>query len=233
MIPFLNPQNIHFPNLESSTEEGIVALGGDLKPERLINAYQNGIFPWYSEGDPIIWWSPDPRFILYPNSIYISKRMRRILRQKKYKITFDKDFYSVIKNCQQLPRKNQDGTWITKEMCDAYCILHEKNYAHSIEVWHNNELVGGMYGIYLGKCYFGESMFSKVNNASKIALIYIATLFSKLNFDLIDCQVYTPHLNNLGAKYISRKEFIRIIQNSFNKSNSYHWQDFNEIELSF
>ncbi len=203
-------EELIFPPVDLADENGIVAMGGDLSAERLILAYQNGIFPWYSEGEPILWWSPDPRFVLFPESIKISRSMRKILKRKIFHVSFDKDFPGVIEECRQ-PRKYQRGTWITDDMMDSYIELHEMGVAHSVEVWFKGELAGGLYGISLGRCFFGESMFSKISNASKTALITLAGILQDLNFKVIDCQVYTDHLYSLGAREIPRKDFIKLI----------------------
>ena len=205
---FWLPKEIQFPNPELADEEGVLALGGDLKMERLLEAYRNGIFPWYAENEPIIWWSPDPRFVLYPDKLKISKSMRQVLNRKIFNITFDQDFESVIRNCRQIKRKGQWGTWITREVLTAYCQLHNEGYAHSVEVWREGNLVGGLYGVSLGKCFFGESMFSRESNASKAGFIALAKKLKQLGFHLIDCQVYTKHLESLGAEHISRKRFL-------------------------
>lgn len=208
MPVFQLTKDLIFPNPELSEKDGLLAIGGDLSPERLLLAYQNGIFPWFNQDDPILWWSPDPRFVLFPNDLKISKSMRQILRKNIFEITFNQDFKSVIKNCQNIKRNNQQGTWITDEMFAAYLKLHEKGFAHSVEVWHKKELVGGLYGIILGKCFFGESMFALVSNASKAGFIHLVLTLKKQNFHIVDCQVHTKHLESLGAKLISRKDFL-------------------------
>jgi len=196
----------------SEAEDGIVAIGGDLSPERLMLAYQSGIFPWYSEGDPIVWWSPDPRCVLLPEKLHISRSMQRILSKKIFEITYNQDFHGVIENCKRILRKGQEGTWITEEMKEAYIRLHELGHAHSIEVWKDKELVGGMYGIYLGTVFCGESMFSKESNASKAALISFMRRFQEKGGRLLDCQVHNDHLASLGAEEISREEFMLFIE---------------------
>ena len=206
-------ERIVFPPVEGA-EEGIVAVGGELSTERLMMAYRSGIFPWYSEDEPIIWWSPDPRFVLYPDRIQVTKRMKAVLRKGVFATTYNKDFEQVISNCQKIYRKGQPGTWITKEMKTAYLNLHEKGLAKSIEVWQDNNLVGGMYGVDLGNVFCGESMFSKVSNASKVALINFAQKFRNEGGKLIDCQVYTSHLESLGAENISRNKFVEYLHAS-------------------
>lgn len=198
-----------FPHYDYATPEGIIAAGGDLSPQRLINAYANGIFPWFNPGEPIIWWSPDPRFVLFPDDLKVSKSMRPYFNKNKFQLTYDQNFRAVITACKKKKRARQSGgTWITDDMVEAYCTLHELGYAHSVEAWQNNELVGGLYGISLGKCFFGESMFAKVSNASKFAFISLVQELKALDFKLIDCQQETQHLASLGAKAISRDAFL-------------------------
>ena len=207
--------DIWFPDVEESTEEGIVAVGGDLSVERLILAYSKGIFPWYSsDKSPILWWSPDPRFVLFPENLIVSKSMRPYFNQNKFKVTWDQNFEDVIKNCQKIDREDQLGTWITNKMLAAYIQLHKKGYAHSVEVWMGNELVGGLYGISLGKVFFGESMFAKVSNASKFGFISLVNQLKQKGFLLIDCQQETKHLESLGANAIKRKDFINILNHN-------------------
>lgn len=200
-----------FPDPELAEEDGLLAVGGDLSTDRLLLAYQNGIFPWYSEDEPILWFSPHERFVLYPEELKISKSMKRILNSGMFKVTTDQSFEEVIAACSQMEREGQDGTWITADMQAAYVQLHQKGYAHSVEVWQNDDLVGGLYGVQIGRVFCGESMFSKVSNASKAALIYLCN--SGL-FSLIDCQVYTDHLASMGARMISRKEYVFTLNNS-------------------
>ncbi|MCS6794670.1 MAG: leucyl/phenylalanyl-tRNA--protein transferase [Raineya sp.] len=202
---------LFFPPVHIASREGIVAVGGDLSVERLLLAYRSGIFPWFSEGEPIIWWSPEPRFVLYPNKIKISKSMKQLFKKKTFEVTLDKNFEKVISNCQKIKRKGQFGTWITPEMKNAYIELHKLGYAHSIEVWQEGKLVGGLYGVCLGSIFFGESMFSKVSNASKYGLITLCKILEKNHFYLVDCQVYTEHLESLGAEFIPRQQFIQIV----------------------
>ncbi len=210
-------QELVFPPVEYSNKDGMLAVGGDLSVERLVLAYQSGIFPWYNEGEPVIWWSPDPRFILYPKDIKLSRSMKKLMNKNIWRITFDQSFAQVIRNCQV----KRDDTWITNDIISSYCELHEQGYAHSVEVWQEDKLVGGLYGISLGRCFFGESMFSHVRNSSKAALITLAQKLAALDFHLIDCQVYTAHLESMGAQFISRKNFIQIINEGF---------DFNTIQ---
>jgi len=210
MPVFALNEQIIFPPVNLAERSGILAVGGDLSSERLIEAYSHGIFPWYSDGDPIIWWSPDPRFVLFPAETYISKTMRQVLRRKIFEISFDTDFRSVMHGCQG-PRKREKGTWITEEMMEAYVRLHESGIAHSVEVWQNGELAGGLYGLSLGRCFFGESMFTRATNASKAAFITLSMRLRELGFVIIDCQVYTSHLESLGARHIPRDEYIAIL----------------------
>ena len=201
-----------FPPVTLAEPDGLLAIGGDLSKERLLLAYRNGIFPWY-EGRHILWWSPDPRFVLFPDELKVSKSMRQLIRRETFVFTVNKAFSEVIANCRTISRKGQDGTWITEEVKEAYGRLHKEGYVHSAEAWLNGELVGGLYGVRLGKAFFGESMFSKYSNASKYAFIcYVEQLRSE-GVELIDCQVYTEHLESLGARMIPRSGFIlRIAQ---------------------
>lgn len=209
---------IVFPNPELSEEDGLLAFGGDLSIDRLLLAYSNGIFPWYNEGEPIMWWCPRPRFILKPDEIKISKSMKKIIRKGKFKVTINNDFQGVISSCKAM-RENNEGTWITDEMKEAYINLFNNGFAVSVETYLNDELVGGLYGVVIGRCYFGESMFSKVSNASKIALITLAERLKELNFEFIDCQVYTPHLESMGAKMVPWDEFKAMLHRGIYQSD--------------
>lgn len=209
---WLSDTNTNFPPLSEVTEEGIIALGGDLSTSRLINAYQNGIFPWYSEQEPIIWYSPDPRMVLFFDQLKISKSMQSILKKDNFKITFNQNFEEVISNCKTIDRNDGLGTWITDDMKEAYIKLHKQGIAKSIEVWQNDKLIGGLYGIDLGDVFCGESMFSKVSNASKVAFIHLAQKLKKENYKLLDCQVYNDHLASLGAEEIPREVFLQILK---------------------
>jgi leucyl/phenylalanyl-tRNA---protein transferase len=200
------PDEILFPPGDHAVKSGLLAVGGDLSPERLLAAYRAGIFPWYAEGESILWWSPDPRFILLPDELRVSRSMRQFLKKGLVGITFDQSFPEVVAACSK-PRPGQDGTWITGEMQAAYCTLHDLGYAHSAEAWQNGELAGGVYGVSLGRTFFGESMFSAEPNASKAALITLVGRLQQMSFDLIDCQVETAHLGSLGARPIPRREF--------------------------
>ncbi len=201
-----------FPPVEEAEEWGGLALGGDLSPDRLLLAYRSGIFPWYDVGQPIIWHAPDPRFVMFPSQLKVSKSMRPVFNQKKFTVTLDTDFRQVISACQQARRKGQFGTWITEEMLEAYCYLHELGYAHSVETWKDNKLVGGLYGISLGSIFFGESMFSRESNASKAGFITLVGELQKRNFSLIDSQVHTPHLESMGAEEVSRKKYMSLLK---------------------
>ena len=205
-------EEIIFPPVDWADPEGILAVGGDLSPERVLTAYGNGIFPWYSPGDPIIWWSPDPRMVLFPSELKISRSMRPILNGNRFRVTFDQAFEQVIEACAAIPRKGQSGTWITEEMKAAYIQLHQYGYAHSVEVWEGKDLVGGLYGESLGSMFFGESMFSNVSNASKAGFITAVKKLEAIGFTLIDCQVHTDHLASMGAREIPRSSFMQYLQ---------------------
>jgi len=208
---YILSDKISFPPVTLASSEGIVAIGGDLSVERLKLAYQNGIFPWYNEGEPIIWYSPDSRMVLFPEKLKVSKSMRQLIRKGTFKVTYNTCFNEVIANCKSINRKGQEGTWITTEMKQAYIKLHELGFSKSVEVFQNSELVGGLYGIDLGTVFCGESMFSKVSNASKIAFIFLVEKLKKENYKLLDCQVYNEHLASLGAEEITRTEFLRYL----------------------
>ena len=207
---FLNNEII-FPPVEMADGDGVLAIGGDLKTERLLLAYRSGIFPWYNETEPIVWWSPNPRFVLFPEKLRVTKSMQSILNNGKLRFTINKAFDKVIQNCKTAYRKEQEGTWISPAVQDAYMQLHQLGHAHSAEAWLNGELVGGLYGIKIGKVFFGESMFSKVSNASKFAFIKYVHQLQRESITLIDCQVYTTHLESLGAKMIDRKKFMELL----------------------
>jgi len=206
-------KDIFFPPVSHANPDGILAIGGDLSPERLQLAYRSGIFPWFNEGEPIIWWSPNPRMVLFLDDLIVSKSMRNILNRNIFTVTFNQNFRDVISNCQQVIRDGQSGTWITNEMIEAYCKLNQLGIAKSVEVWQNNELVGGLYGIDLGHIFCGESMFSLVSNASKVAFISLVKQLRETNYQLLDCQVYNEHLESLGCVEIDRKDFMNILNN--------------------
>ena len=207
------PEAVVFPPVDHAAKSGLLAVGGDLSPERLLAAYREGIFPWYGDGEPILWWSPDPRFVLFPDELRVSRSMGQFLKKGFVRITFDRAFRKVIAACRR-PRPDQNGTWITEEMQEAYCALHGLGYAHSVEVWQGGILAGGLYGVSLGRAFFGESMFSAIPNASKAALITLIPHLKKRGFDLIDCQVETAHLAGLGARPISRRDFCALLKQS-------------------
>lgn len=208
---FLLSDELIFPPVDMADEEGLLAIGGDLSTERLLLAYQCGIFPWYSEDEPICWWSPDPRFVLYPPELKISNSMKTVLQNGKYRFTINRAFEQVIQNCKTISRKGQDGTWISPAMQQAYITLYKMGYAHSAETWQEGELVGGLYGIRLGRVFFGESMFSLKTNASKFAFINYVHYLQNENVQLIDCQLHTNHLESLGARMIPRRLFTQIL----------------------
>jgi leucyl/phenylalanyl-tRNA--protein transferase len=207
MIFRLN-EDLMFPPAELADPDGLLAVGGDLSIQRLLLAYQNGIFPWYSDDTPILWYTPHERFVLYPDELKMSKSMQKILKQNIFTITINEAFADVINACSQIDRPGQDGTWITDDMKAAYIMLHHEGFAHSVEVWQNNALVGGAYGVAVRNIFCGESMFSKVSNASKVALI---ALCNNNKYKLIDCQVHTEHLQSMGARMISREEYMEIL----------------------
>jgi leucyl/phenylalanyl-tRNA---protein transferase len=202
-----------FPPVASAMKNpnGLLAAGGDLQPERLLDAYRHGIFPWFSADDPILWWSPDPRMVLFPQEFKISKSLRRTLRGKKYEIRTDTSFEQVMRACAA-PREGQDGTWIQEEMIEAYVRLHRAGRAHSIETWVEGKLAGGLYGVSIGRMFYGESMFSRQTDASKIALAHLALQLQRWNFGMIDCQMNTAHLASLGAREIPRAQFVEALQ---------------------
>jgi len=213
-----------FPPCHYAEPDGLLAIGGDLSPERLLLAYRLGIFPWYSEHTPILWWSPDPRLVLFPDELKIAKSLQRVIQKNLFKVTINTAFRDVIMQCAEVRRNHGEGTWIVPEMLDAYCLLHRLGYAHSVESWYQGELVGGLYGVALGKVFFGESMFTKRTDASKVALVYLVRLLRQRQFELIDCQVTTHHLKTFGAREIPRKEFLtRLAVSIRNTSGSEPW----------
>ena len=203
---------LFFPPVDQANRDGILAIGGDLSPERLQLAYKSGIFPWFEDGEPIMWWSPNPRMVLFLDELIVSKSMRNILNRNSFKVTFNENFRDVISNCQNIKRDGQNGTWITNDMIEAYCKMHELGIAKSVEVWQDAVLVGGLYGIDLGHVFCGESMFSKVSNASKVAFIALVHQLKVENYKLLDCQVYNPHLESLGCREIDRTAFMEILK---------------------
>ena len=204
-----NPSDLRFPPVDVSTPEGLLAVGGDLRPERLLEAYRHGIFPWYDEDQPILWWSPNPRTVLFPDKLHISRSLKRSLRPGIFNVTFDTCFREVMQHCAgPRPQYPDGGTWITAEMLEAYTTLHEQGYAHSVETWHEGKLVGGLYGVALGGGFFAESMFSRVSDASKVALVSLVRQLQVWEFRLIDCQQSSPHVTALGAEAIPRRDFL-------------------------
>lgn len=200
----------NFPSVEFANPDGLLAMGGDLSVERLLDAYNHGIFPWYDASEPILWWSPDPRMVLFPEDLKVSKSMKQLLKKEAFRVTYNQDFLGVIESCAAIKRDGQNGTWITQEIKDAYLKLHYLGIVQSVEVWQEGQLVGGLYGIYLKdkKIFCGESMFAKVSNASKYGFITYVRKLRKAGVKLIDCQIYTDHLSSLGAVEIPRKEFL-------------------------
>ncbi|MDO9595410.1 MAG: leucyl/phenylalanyl-tRNA--protein transferase [Lutibacter sp.] len=209
---YLLSKDLVFPSVNLADKNGLLAIGGDLSAERLLLAYKSGIFPWYNPREPIIWYSPDPRMVLFPKNLKISKSMKQIIRKNQFRATFNQNFSEVISNCKNSYREGQGGTWITDEMEQAYINLHQLGVAKSVEVWEGDELVGGLYGIDLGHVFCGESMFSKVSNASKFAFVYLVQKLEKEHYILIDCQVYNAHLASLGADEISRETFLTYLK---------------------
>jgi leucyl/phenylalanyl-tRNA---protein transferase len=233
-LPQLDWDDLWFPDVELALAEpeGLLAFGGDLRPERILAAYRRGIFPWYQDDQPILWWSPDPRTVLFPEQTHISRSMRKLLRSNTFSVRMDTDFAGVMQGCAEITDR-RDGTWITPAMQTAYCKLHELGYAHSIEVWRLDEetgkdkLVGGLYGIALGAVFFGESMFSREKNASKVALIRLSQQLQRWGFVVIDCQVSNPHLHSMGASTIARSAFLDLLKQHTDRtlaSNGRVWQ---------
>ncbi|MBB1150607.1 leucyl/phenylalanyl-tRNA--protein transferase [Myroides sp. NP-2] len=208
MITILDPTILRFPSVEKTHPSGILAIGGALTSDWLIHAYQRGVFPWFEDGEPITWWAPDPRMVVIPSAFKPSKSMRNILNRGMFQVTFNTNFRAVIQHCQRVKRQGQNGTWITDDMLEAYCELHQKGWAKSVEVWQNGSLVGGLYGIDLGRVFCGESMFSLVSNASKVAFHHLIQKLKEESYYLLDCQVYNPHLALLGAKEMPRTEYM-------------------------
>ena len=208
MPVYLLSDELIFPSPKLAAQGGLLAVGGDLSQQRLLLAYRMGIFPWYSENEPIMWWSPDPRLILYPNQLKISKSLKKTLNKGDFELTMDQAFEDVITACARSRTETHEGTWILDEMIEAYCKLHESGLAHSVETWLGDELAGGLYGVSIGRCFFGESMFTRISNASKVAFVGLVKYLQKFNFALIDCQVTTSHLLSFGALEIPRVQFL-------------------------
>lgn len=204
--------------------DGLLAIGGDLSRERLLSAYRKGIFPWFNPGQPVLWWSPDPRAVLFPTELHMSRRLRRKLRQQPFEFSVDANFADVMRACATIPRHGQRGTWITDEMFAAYCDLHDAGYAHSIEVWSNRRLVGGIYGVALGKVFFGESMFSAMADASKAAMLLLVREMQARGFALLDCQIASDHLASLGSREIGRREFLQLLDQNTHDDRPGRWQ---------
>ncbi|GBC61669.1 leucyl/phenylalanyl-tRNA--protein transferase [Desulfonema ishimotonii] len=214
MPVFQLSDRIGFPPPHLAEQEGLLAVGGDLRQERLLLAYKMGIFPWYSEDDPIIWWSPDPRLVLYPRDMSVSRSLNRVIKKKRFRVTTDQAFEQVIRACAAVRMESGEGTWLVDEMVDAYCRLHRAGFAHSAEAWDGDTLAGGLYGVSLGRSFFGESMFMRVSNASKVAFVTLVRQLAKWHFDMIDCQVKTDHLMRFGAREISRRAFLGQLEKS-------------------
>jgi len=212
----------NFPDPNHASRNGIIAIGGDLHPQRILKAYQTGIFPWFSEGEPILWWSPNPRFVLYPNELKIAKSMRPMLNKSQYRLSINEAFEQVVSNCKTVKRAGQDGTWISDEMKTSYIDLHKSNNAHSVEVWDGNDLIGGLYGIVIGNTFSGESMFAKVSNVSKYAFIRFVQFLQQNNCTIIDCQIETPYLKSFGAKMIDRTAYLQTLKIDDEKSQLSH-----------
>jgi leucyl/phenylalanyl-tRNA--protein transferase len=208
MIPWLDPRD-PFPPVERALREpnGLLAAGGDLSPERLLNAYRHGIFPWFGEDDPLLWWSPDPRMVLFVDELHVSRSLRRVISSGRFRVTFDRAFREVMAGCAA-PRPDESGTWITDEMIEAYSALASRGFAHSIETWSGGRLVGGLYGVAIGRMFYGESMFSRQADASKVALVTLTRQLARWGFEMIDCQMSTAHLASLGARDVPRAEFL-------------------------
>lgn len=220
-IPYLQNE-LSFPPVESATPDGLLAYGGDLSPNRLLLAYKSGIFPWYNSSDPILWWSPDPRLVLFLDEFILRKSLKK--RMKHFEVRYDTAFAQVMQECGSISRDGQNGSWIIPEVIEAYGVLHDMGYAHSIEAWQDGKLVGGLYGVVIGKMFYGESMFAKVSDASKVAFASLIERLKKEGFEMIDCQIPSPHLKSLGAREISRKEFMKHLQNQIYKDFAPgHW----------
>lgn len=224
MLTWLQRDSLAFPPLNKALREpnGLLAAGGDLSPERLVQAYRHGCFPWFQDGQPILWWSPDPRTVLLPDELHVSRSLRKTLRQGRYRVTFDQQFAAVIQGCSG-PRSYTDGTWITSDMQRAYIELHARGIAHSVEVWQDEELVGGLYGLAMGQLFFGESMFSRADNASKVGFVSLVERLKATGFVLIDCQMPTQHLQGFGARPITRDQFSRYLAQHLDQPNDAGW----------
>ncbi len=219
-----------FPDPRTADEDGLIGYGGDLSSDRLLSAYKQGIFPWYKEDEPILWWSPNPRLLLYPDKFIVRKSFKRVLRSGKFTVTFDKHFSQVITSCANIYREGQESTWITNEMKEAYIRLHNEGFAHSVEVYKEGKLVGGLYGLALGKAFFGESMFSYVSDASKVAFKALSDVLGSRGYDFIDCQMKTDHMVRLGAQTVDREIFLNALETTIQKPidwgswDTIHWE---------
>jgi leucyl/phenylalanyl-tRNA--protein transferase len=218
MAVFALTRELAFPSPAHAEENGLLAVGGDLSPRRLLLAYTMGIFPWYSEGQPILWWSPDPRLVLFPEELRVSRSLGKTIRKNLFRVTVDTAFGEVIASCARVHRRDDGGTWLTGEMVEAYRALHRLGFAHSVECWHEEKLAGGLYGMALGRAFFGESMFSLEPDASKVALVRLVEELRERAFEIIDCQVSTMHLVRMGAREIPREEFLRILSGAVEKA---------------
>ncbi len=215
LVMYFISKDLFFPPVDEASYEGILAIGGDLSVDRLLLAYRNGIFPWFNEDEPILWWAPPERMVVVPSVYKVSKSIRNLLNQNKFKVTFNQNFKEVIAGCKQIERAGQDGTWISNDIIASYTQLHEMGIAKSVEVWQNDELVGGLYGVDLGQIFCGESMFSKVPNASKIAFVTLIKHLKENHYILLDCQVHNDHLEKLGAFEVSRETFMKVLKSAF------------------
>ncbi len=224
-ISWLDPDNTLFPPVEQALVDpnGLLAAGGDLSPRRLIQAYRKGIFPWFDPSQPILWWSPDPRCILKPEQLKVSRSLRKLIRQQRFQVSIDQDFGAIISACAA-PRHGANGTWISTAMQQAYQRLHQQGVAHSVEVWQQQKLVGGLYGLAIGKTFFGESMFSRVSNASKVGFATLVEQLQQWDYAFIDCQIHSQHLSSLGAKEVPRSEFIELLNNNIDRPQSHTWE---------
>ncbi|MEH6470817.1 MAG: leucyl/phenylalanyl-tRNA--protein transferase [Halopseudomonas sp.] len=224
-IPWLEPDNTQFPavNTALADPDGLLAAGGDLSPARLIEAYRNGIFPWFDDQQPILWWSPDPRCVLKPDQLYVSRSLRKLIRSQRLRVSFDQCFSEVVAACAA-PRTDEPGTWISPAMQRAYAKLHKQGIAHSVEVWQQDLLVGGLYGLAIGKIFFGESMFSRTSNASKVGFATLVEQLKHWDYALIDCQIHSEHLSSLGAELMPRAEFIELVEQYIDSPQLHRWE---------
>jgi leucyl/phenylalanyl-tRNA--protein transferase len=220
------------PSMAETDPDGLLAIGGDLSEKRLLNAYRSGIFPWFSGTQPILWWSPDPRTLLFPDKLHVSRSLAKKLRKGEFSVTFDTAFERVIEACAAIPRADQEGTWITQQMKEAYLHMHRLGHAHSVEVWYDGELAGGLYGIAIGAAFYGESMFSRATDASKIALVKLVDKLETAGFAFIDCQVVTEHLLSLGAETVERKVFLMLNRQAVQTAVDIEWKDSNPSETT-